>query len=309
MDEFTPSSNEKVAVIMNGWYMHNGFAFPPSPYIIPLFIGTHFARDTKYGEYVCLDAYGTEYLKKYEPIGCRDISTVKALGQRGVEGYFSGCLTMTLKPFEDVKPSRRIILTDVEEPTAEYVRRLLPDREIVTRTHALKEEEMCWDDWSLREERVVSMLKEYQAADLIITTRLHCTLPATALGTPVILLKKDNLDYQDRVSDYYQFVKSYTNEEVLMGFADEAVLHPEALGFSERITAKMRETCESFIERTSMQSYDMSDLPDVELYERIYSKRASRMKSAIEELSGYREAMSVLETAINNGLVEIVKKN
>lgn len=35
-------------------------------------------------------------LKKYEPIGCRDISTQKFLEKNGINAYFSSCLTTTL---------------------------------------------------------------------------------------------------------------------------------------------------------------------------------------------------------------------
>ncbi|MHB9292886.1 hypothetical protein Holit_01999 [Hollandina sp. SP2] len=43
-----------------------------------------------------LSPAGIKYLKKHEPIGCRDYGTVKLLGKYGINAYFSGCLTLTL---------------------------------------------------------------------------------------------------------------------------------------------------------------------------------------------------------------------
>ena len=37
-----------------------------------------------------------EHLKKFEPIGCRDFFTLKSLLNKGIDAYFSSCLTLTL---------------------------------------------------------------------------------------------------------------------------------------------------------------------------------------------------------------------
>lgn len=42
LDVFIPNEKEYVATIANGWFLHNCYTFQPSPYIHPLFIGTHF---------------------------------------------------------------------------------------------------------------------------------------------------------------------------------------------------------------------------------------------------------------------------
>ena len=38
---FVPEEKEYISVIMNGWYIHNKIAWPPSPYINPLLISMH----------------------------------------------------------------------------------------------------------------------------------------------------------------------------------------------------------------------------------------------------------------------------
>lgn len=84
---------EQCKVIMNGWYMHNPTNWPPSNKICPLFVAVHIntlAKDA------LTSPENIAYFKKYEPIGCRDINTKELLKEKGVDTYFSGCMTLTL---------------------------------------------------------------------------------------------------------------------------------------------------------------------------------------------------------------------
>ncbi|HAW09326.1 MAG TPA: polysaccharide pyruvyl transferase family protein [Bacteroidetes bacterium] len=86
-------ADEKVKLILNGWFMHEPENWPPSSSINPLFVSFHInsvAKDKLTNKESIL------YLKRYSPIGCRDINTVKMLKNYGVEAYFTGCLTLTL---------------------------------------------------------------------------------------------------------------------------------------------------------------------------------------------------------------------
>ena len=84
---------EKVKLIMNGWYMHRPENFPPSENIAPLLVAFHIntlAKDKMLSEKTI------QWLKLHEPIGCRDHYTEQLLKGKGVNAYFSGCLTLTL---------------------------------------------------------------------------------------------------------------------------------------------------------------------------------------------------------------------
>ena len=87
------SSGGKIRLIMNGWFMHHPENWPPSDDIEPLFVSFHVTPKNAPG---ILSDSGVAYLKRYEPIGCRDTNTVKLLEAKGVSSYFSGCLTLTL---------------------------------------------------------------------------------------------------------------------------------------------------------------------------------------------------------------------
>lgn len=110
------SLNEKrdrdIALIANGWYMHHPENWPPNSKIKPLFIALHI---NKLAEKDLLSAKSIHYFKLHEPIGCRDYYTTKKLQEKGIDAYFSGCLTLTLgKTFKHKKNSNGIIyFTDV----------------------------------------------------------------------------------------------------------------------------------------------------------------------------------------------------
>lgn len=87
------SSQEKTVLLMNAWYMWHPENWPPSEDIIPLMTSIHinFACKEK-----MLQGEGYEFFKKHEPIGCRDLGTLDIFKRKGIDSYFSGCMTLTL---------------------------------------------------------------------------------------------------------------------------------------------------------------------------------------------------------------------
>lgn len=87
------NASEKINLIMNGWFMWRPENFPPSECINPLFVSFHLVPSIA-------DKFFTketlEYLKRYEPIGARDLGTMELLEKYGVKSYFSSCLTLVL---------------------------------------------------------------------------------------------------------------------------------------------------------------------------------------------------------------------
>lgn len=101
LDEY---KGDCVRLILNGWFMHQPNHWPPSLDINPLFISFHLNSLAKKE---LLKEKSIEYFKNHEPIGCRDFKTVELLQSKGVNAYFSGCLTLTLgntyKDFSKIK--------------------------------------------------------------------------------------------------------------------------------------------------------------------------------------------------------------
>lgn len=92
--EFLDTYNGAPAkIVMNGWFMHHPEHWPPSPKVFPCFLAFHINSSVS-KEMLSYD--GVAYLKKYAPIGCRDLNTVRLLSENNVDAYFSGCMTLTL---------------------------------------------------------------------------------------------------------------------------------------------------------------------------------------------------------------------
>lgn len=92
-DELDSYTGPEAKAIMNGWFTHKPSNWPPSPLITPLFVSFHInstAADK------LLSDESIAYLRRHEPVGCRDRQTAKLLKAKGVDAYFSSCLTTTL---------------------------------------------------------------------------------------------------------------------------------------------------------------------------------------------------------------------
>ena len=85
-----------IKVIMNGWWMKCPEHWPPPPNVIPLFVSFHVTTGPARAAMVTDESLA--YLRRHEPIGCRDLDTTSFLRAAGIDAYFSGCLTMTLPP-------------------------------------------------------------------------------------------------------------------------------------------------------------------------------------------------------------------
>jgi lipopolysaccharide biosynthesis glycosyltransferase len=164
-------------VVAFGWYMHATFErydFPLNPNLRPIFVSFHCNRPEM------LTAEGLAYLRRYAPIGCRDWSTVDLLLSAGVPAFLTGCLTTTLNAvFPDLEAAERpagdapIAYVDVAGPAGtETIRQ---ERGDVRRTGLVA---------NIRD--AMEMMEHYRRRySSIVTSRLHCYLPARAIGASV----------------------------------------------------------------------------------------------------------------------------
>lgn len=101
---------EELKLIMNGWFTHEPQSWPPSSDITPFFISFHLNSTAK--KELLVDK-NIEYLKKHEPIGCRDRTTADLLKTYGINAYFSGCLTLTLgNTYTSAEESNEVLFVD-----------------------------------------------------------------------------------------------------------------------------------------------------------------------------------------------------
>lgn len=204
LDRFD-NSDEPVKAIMNGWYMYDKFNWPPSADIDPLWVSVHISEADNFGiGEKFLSGPGGEYLRQYAPIGARDESTLEMLRRNRIDAELSGCLTLTLPRCADVEKTDEILLVDVDPASEQTIREQFPNERYAPVTHAVSAETYRLLTVKERIERAAALLRRYQGAKCVVTSRLHCALPCLALGTPVLLLYKD--EYASRMKSFLELL-------------------------------------------------------------------------------------------------------
>lgn len=321
---FVPEEKEYISMIMNGWYIHNKIAWPPSPYINPLLISMHFKslEDTDVGD-IYLKELGGDFLKKYGPVGARDIETKKRLENNGIDAYFSGCMTLTIEKFKNIEKKNKIILVDVEEEVIEKVKKTINNMDEIKRdtnntnkvkesyenmgyeievlSHYLNPEETENKTIEERMKDVENLLKKYQEAHLVITSRLHVALPCVALETPVIVLHNELFD-KDRLGTFFDLMDNYTITDFLQINLEDILKNPKPNNRKYiEIKNSINKRCKEFINQCeavhlSDQKLCVKDLPEIEDYKKYtnnikwYKEIYEKERQALEKLEKRRVA-------------------
>lgn len=295
---FIPEKKEYVITIMNAWWMNKKFNWPPSPYIYPKMISMHFTHyDTIYhiGQRHIITDYGKEYLKQYEPIGCRDSYSKKLLSENGIKSYFSGCMTLTLDRFQGIEKEDYILLVDVTDKIYEKVKTITNKRiERITNNRDSKEYSKL--EWKDRKKYVEDYLKTIQKASLVITPRLHSALPSLALQTPVLLI-----DYSlnnDRTGDFLKILNHMTEEEFLQENINYDINNPkENKKDYLKIRDSLEKSCYDFINKMKNIELNIENLPEIKDYKEMV-KRSEFQKKLI--LNSYHNLDKMYRREVEN---------
>ncbi len=165
------NNNEVVWLPIFGWFAHKPFDIVP---VIPLpdqYLPIFFSFHLQYPEH--LTEACIAYLKKFAPIGCRDITTRDLLMNQGIDAFFSGCVTTTLAlagaPEKSDKKNDEIldVDADIKHGTAQFT----PQNEVFRTTSF---------DENITES--LTLLRRFRDAKQVVTSRLHCYLPTRALS-------------------------------------------------------------------------------------------------------------------------------
>lgn len=197
-----------VNLIMNGWFLLYEGNKIVSDKINPIYLSFHIYNEKG------LDSEAIKNLKKYEPIGSRDLFTYNILKNKNIKSYFSACLTLTLDIDYAAKKSERtneIIFVDYSFGQIPQVDKSLLSlkaynfKEIIKLTHMnFKISESHIE----RFKKAKYLLDRYARAKLVVTTRLHVAFPCLALKTPVIFVRRKKFFDQNRFSGLYQFLNT-----------------------------------------------------------------------------------------------------
>lgn len=209
INSFVSEDCKKTKLIMNAWWMWKSKNFLPSKCIEPLLISM-FIRPEIRKEIL------TENVRKYllnnGPVGCRDMSTYEWLQNENIPSYFSGCLTLTLQRNYEIPRENYILCVDVKPELVEAIKKRT--------TRPVYDISRMLSPYYTSEQRLdvaKVMLRLYQDAHLVVSSRLHVILPSLAMETPVLRIISDEQEMGDfdRYKGYETFFNSYTNEEII----------------------------------------------------------------------------------------------
>lgn len=274
---------QDIKMIMNGWYMHNATHWPPSPKINPLYVSMHINASVA-------DAMTNEvsinHFKEKEPIGCRDKTTERLLKNKGVDAYYSGCLTLTLgKTYKRENVSDNIYIVDPLFHYWSLKSMLVKPRKLISRLTKGRFTEFLLKEKVLREnftEEVlqnaiylnqmmpqVSVDESFNIADeyllklskakLVITSRIHCALPCLAMGTPVVFLNGGFEGYNNQfisrfegLIDFFNRIDIDTKRKVTRNFDLKGKIGSGNLPVNKDLCKPYAEAlikrCESFVQ-------------------------------------------------------------
>lgn len=282
---FLPDKNEMITTILNGWYMHDLTAFPPSPFINPLIISTHFTDSLSKKKPIYFDNFFYNYLKKYEPIGLRDNLIKEYLDEEKIKNYFSGCLTLTIEPFENINQEDKICLADVDGEIVEKVKKTSKYKSIITTTHKLNSKINSLLTFEERMKNVEEQLKLYQSSKLVITSRLHVALPCLALKVPVLLIYDDsNLDVKNRLSSYLDLL----NHTSKSSFLDSPNYNIKVKNEYTQYKESLEQSVHEFINKSKDIKYEEDE--SIELYYKYFICQKER----INRIHKFKEKQLVL---------------
>lgn len=176
-------------LVSNGWFMHRNFHgafdFPYPASVRPIFVSFHVNNPDLLSDEV------VDYLRRYQPIGCRDWTTVYWLRARGVVSFFSGCLTTTVgQIFEAGRvpvDARKLAVVEAKLGPSEYAG-------FSHEAYVQIGDEVR--DTSLTEslEAARRLLDGYLDFSHVATSRLHCYLPCRSMGLEVDFRPKNRSD-------------------------------------------------------------------------------------------------------------------
>lgn len=196
-----------IITIFNGWFIHacdksGRIEFDIPSNIKPIFLSMHISNDK------LLHPQHIKTFKKFEPIGCRDKSTVDKLKQHKVKAFFTGCLTTTIDflKWDRFNSNSNVYIVDTKIDNLELSKGIgirdqdyddyLSGKTLSYPIHPIDIDAIKIQNISHVKSiyhnsginglnMAFDLLKMYVQSNGVITSRLHCYLPCIAMGVPV----------------------------------------------------------------------------------------------------------------------------
>jgi hypothetical protein len=182
--------HEPTTCIFNAWFGRGNDFRPPSEHIRPVWHGFT-------GKEELLDSPWLPYMAERGPVGCRDLMTTELLVERGVNAYWSGCLTLFLGEALGWAPRARegVLFVDVPLEAEGFIPPEIVRR--ATRASTFPPPSILrkpLERWAT----VARIADQLSRAELVVTRRLHVALPAASFGTPVVAIPDAEISFARR---------------------------------------------------------------------------------------------------------------
>lgn len=172
-------------IFLNAFWSGNPKNFPPSDTLRGIPLAMHLTLDTRKH----FTRKTLKWFRDNQPIGCRDMSTLNFLKSKGIDAYFSGCLTLTLQKSKVVKKQEYVLCVDMPKEAVELVRKRTK-REVIDLTRITHQYILPLEKMELAK----VFLQLYQSAHCVISPNLHTIMPCLALETPVLAVNTGKRD-------------------------------------------------------------------------------------------------------------------
>lgn len=177
-------------VIMNGVFYPSSFPLPTN--ITPIFIGFHAAKHT-------IETHH-DFLRRHQPIGCRDDGTTKLMQSYGIEAFTTGCITLSLDPRTEQpkKPKLLIVYGRGAGHLPGGVLRKIPyqllkNAEFIFHRLPANKFPFGSEMRMAAESYEQALFDRYRReATLVLTSLHHVATPCMAFGIPVIICRRDD---------------------------------------------------------------------------------------------------------------------
>jgi hypothetical protein len=184
-------------LVMNSWFAIKRFRGTPSESIEPYYFGQCVGRPE-----LVNDAWLAEWRRR-QPIGVRDTYSVAVLRERGIDAYYSGCLTTFMGRFFH-RPVKREGIVFVDVPAE--MERFIPEDVRARARRITNETGKGETNQKRRFEKIAGVLDIVRSAEMVVTRRLHTALPCVGFGTPVTVYLEGSEKNRRRFSGADRFV-------------------------------------------------------------------------------------------------------
>jgi hypothetical protein len=230
-DHITPQKD--LCLIVNGW-LSLGNLPKKEDYRSVKYVGVHIIPNLRNPQTV-------KTMMGCGIIGCRDSGTLNFLAANGVPTHLTYCVTLTFPRYSGNREG--IYCIDVSEEIKENVYRIGYDPQFDTHDcPELSLDEVNNDVIMEQYRKAYTLLMKYRKAELVITSRLHVTLPCIAFGTPVIYMGVPG-KVDDRITILDQLGVKRFHWRALKYFPSWALRKPTVID-----TSKIRENYLNFLQ-------------------------------------------------------------